>query len=65
MNWADHFNTYEEFCYWAGVDTPAQIMAEIAAQDAEDCIAVQDAMEARGGPLPGFFSTTYEEDWLF
>lgn len=44
--------TYEEACIVAGVETQAQAAWE-AAQDRMDWnIDCQDAMEARGGPLP-------------
>lgn len=43
--------TYEEACIVAGVDTPAQIAAEIAWEAQLDAIEYQDAIEARGGPL--------------
>jgi hypothetical protein len=49
--WADDFNTYDEACRYYGCDTPAQVAAEEAYYRALDCIAVQDEMEARGGPV--------------
>lgn len=43
--------SYEEACEVAGVDTPAQIAAEIAADAQAYFIEHQDAMEACGGPI--------------
>ena len=44
-----------DYCLWcaSGIgDTPDWIEAEAEYDFAEECIAWQDAMEARGGPLP-------------
>jgi hypothetical protein len=48
MTWADQFNTYQDACDFYGCDGPR----EWATERAIECIEVQDAMEARGGPLP-------------
>lgn len=49
--WADDFRTYDEACEYYGVDTPAQIASELAADAAEEWIAEQDAIEMNGGPI--------------
>ena len=45
-----------DYCLWCAslADTPDQMEAEAEYEYlfAEECIAWQDAMEARGGPLP-------------
>jgi hypothetical protein len=58
-NWADDFNTYEDACRYYGCDTPAQLAAEAEADFAEECVADQDDMEARGGPLVGHWRSNY------
>jgi hypothetical protein len=52
--WADDFNTYQEACDFYGCDGPAQLRAEAAEDLAEARIALQDEMEARGGPRFAF-----------
>jgi hypothetical protein len=37
------------FCYH---DIPAELAIAVVAEIAAECVAHQDAMEARGGPLP-------------
>lgn len=44
--------TWAEACEVAGIETPAQLEAEARYWAAEEAIDTQDAMEARGGPLP-------------
>lgn len=56
-SWADYFNTYEDYCHYAGIDTPAQLEAEARQEAIEASIEEQDAMEARGGPR---IRTAYE-----
>lgn len=46
--WADDFNTYEEACNYYGVDTPAQIAAEVDYHTREEWIVEQDDLESRG-----------------
>lgn len=43
-------DTFTEACEVAGIETPAQLEAEARYWAAEEAIAEQDAMEARGGP---------------
>jgi hypothetical protein len=45
-------STWDEACEVAGIETPAQLAAEEAYWAAKEAIEIQDAMEARGGPLP-------------
>lgn len=47
--------TYEEACEVAGIETPAQLADEARYEAAEEAIAEQDAIEARGGPVVGRF----------
>ena len=46
--WADDFNTYDEACIYYGVDTPAQVRAEIEADALEWAIASLDDLEIKG-----------------
>ena len=46
--WADDFNTFEEACIYYGVDTPAQIAAEIEWDNQQGWIMDQDELEANG-----------------
>lgn len=55
-SWADYFNTWSDFCAYAGIDTPEQLEAEAAEAAAQAAILEQDAMEARGGPAVGRFA---------
>ncbi len=52
--WADQFNTYQDACDFYGCDGPREWRHERN----DESIEVQDAMEARGGPLP-----PYVWDW--
>jgi hypothetical protein len=52
--------TWSEAREVAGLETPAQLEAEARDNAAEDAIAEQDAMEARGGPVFGRFA---DDDW--
>lgn len=65
--WADDFNTYEEACRYYGCDTPADLKAEAEYYFALDCIADQDAMEARGGPVfrRSSYPVAYDNDFPF
>ncbi len=56
-SWADDFNTYEDACRFYGAPTPADIAAEIAAEDAEALLLCLDDIEARGGPFYYFPGT--------
>lgn len=49
--WADRFNTYQDACDFYGCDGPREFRFERN----EESIEVQDAMEARGGPLAAFY----------
>ncbi len=44
--------SFEAACIYYGADTPAQLDAEARWEAAEEAVVTQDAMEARGGPLP-------------
>lgn len=52
--WADQFNTYQDACDFYGCDGPRELAAEERYHAAIDAVDTQDAMEARGGPLPPF-----------
>ena len=54
--WADHFNTYQDACDFYGCDGPRELAAEARYYAEIDAIETQDAMEARGGPLPKYIS---------
>jgi hypothetical protein len=64
MNWADHFNTYEDACIFYGVDTPAQCEAEARYEAEIEAIEHQDELEAHGGSyaLPPLF-VSFDGDW--
>lgn len=47
--WCD---TWNQACEVAGIETPAQLEAEDRYWFGEECVQIQDEMEARGGPLP-------------
>lgn len=49
--WADQFNTYQDACDFYGCDGPREWRIERN----EESIEIQDAMEARGGPLAAFY----------
>lgn len=49
--------TYREACEVAGIETPEQLAALDRADAEEAFVENQDAMEARGGPLP----TSYDD----
>ncbi len=53
-SWADQFNTYQDACDFYGCDGPREFAAEARHYAAIEAIEMQDAMEARGGPLPLF-----------
>lgn len=48
--------TYREACEVAGIETPEQLEAEARYEAAEEAIAEQDAIEARGGPIVSRFN---------
>lgn len=48
--------TYSEACEVAGIETPEQLADEARYWAAEEAVAEQDAMEARGGPVVGRFA---------
>ena len=52
--WADQFNNYQDACDFYGCDGPREFAAEERYRAAEEAVETQDAMEARGGPLPRF-----------
>jgi hypothetical protein len=52
--WADQFNTYQDACDFYGCDGPRELAAEERYRAMEEAVEMQDAMEARGGPLPPF-----------
>ncbi len=52
--WADQFNTYQDACDFYGCDGPRELAIEARYEAERDAIEMQDAMEARGGPLPAF-----------
>jgi hypothetical protein len=51
-NAGNQFESYSAACRYYGADTPEDCAAEAAYYEAEEWIAAQDAMEARGCPLP-------------
>jgi hypothetical protein len=54
-------DSYDEACEVAGIETPAQAAAEEAYWAAEEAIAEQDAMEARGGPR---YARPFHDGWV-
>jgi hypothetical protein len=60
--WADQHATYEDACAYYGADTPAQMAAETAAEQADWHTQEQDNMEARGGPV---FRVSHTDDIPF
>lgn len=57
--------TYREACEVAGIETPEQLAYEDACLAAEEAIEHQDAMEARGGPLPIAVDPIFGDDIPF
>ena len=53
--WADEFNTYQDACDAYGCDGPRELAAEDRYNAERGSIETQDAMEARGGPLPALY----------
>ena len=53
-------STYDEACRVAGIDTPAQLEAEDRYYAAEEAIAYQDRLEARG-PTFKMFSASFDD----
>ena len=46
----NHFESYEHACDVYGINTPVQLASEARYWFEVECVELQDAMEARGGP---------------
>ncbi len=57
--------SYDAACRYYGADTPEQCEAEERYFAAEESIATQDAMEARGGPIYRFWGQYLNDDIPF
>jgi hypothetical protein len=63
--WADDFRTYGDVCIYYGVDTPAQVAAEMAYYDQLAHIETQDDLEAWGGAAARSHAAgSAHRDWM-